>query len=64
MRRNGDFEQWIKFFLQAIYESADDAIITIDKLIALHNTNIAKVKGMGRASKTAMRLFLYLEETP
>jgi Fic family protein len=64
VRRNGNFEQWVKFFLQAIYETADDAINTIDKLIALHNKNIDKIKSMGRASKTAMRLLLYLEENP
>ena len=34
VRRNGNYEQWIKFFLQAIYESAEDATITIDKLTA------------------------------
>lgn len=64
VRRNGNYEQWIKFFLQAIYESAEDATITIDKLTALHDKNIAAIEGMGRAAKTAMRLFSYLEENP
>lgn len=64
VRRNGNYEQWIKFFLQAIYESAEDATDTIDKLTALHNKNIASISGMGRAAKTALRLFAYLEENP
>lgn len=64
VRRNGKYEQWIKFFLQAIYESAEDATDTIDKLTALHDKNIAAISGMGRASKTALRLFAYLEENP
>jgi len=64
VRRNGNYEQWIKFFLQAIYESAEDAIATIDKLTALHERNIAAISGMGRAAKTALRLFSYLEENP
>lgn len=64
VRRNGNYEQWIKFFLQAIYESAEDATLTIDKLTVLHDKNIAAIGEMGRAAKTALRLFAYLEENP
>ena len=64
VRRNGNYEQWIKFFLQAIYESAKDATNTIDKLTVLHDANFTAISKMGRASKTALRLFAYLEENP
>lgn len=64
VRKNGNYEQWIKFFLQAVYESAEDATDTIDKLTALHDKNINAISGMGRAAKTALRLFAYLEENP
>jgi len=64
VRRNGNYEQWVKFFLQAVYESAEDATIAIDKLTALHDKNIALIMRMGRASKTAVRLFSYLEANP
>lgn len=64
VRRSGNYEQWVKFFLQAIYESAEDATITIDKLTTLHEKNIMIIEKMGRASKTAMRLFSYLEKSP
>jgi len=64
VRRNGNYEQWVKFFLQAMYESAEDATITIDKLTALHDKNVAAIEAMGRAAKTARRLFFYLEKHP
>jgi len=64
VRRNGNYEQWIKFFLQAIYESAKDATETIDKLTMLHDKNSVTINGMGRAAKTALRLFAYIEEHP
>lgn len=64
VRRNGNYEQWIKFFLQAIHESAEDATLTIDKLTTLHDKNISAINKMGRATKTALRLFAYLEENP
>lgn len=64
VRRGGNYEQWVKFFLRAIYESAEDATLTIDKLTALHDKNITAIGEMGRAAKTALRLFSYLEENP
>ena len=64
VRAKGNFEQWIKFFLQAIHESAQDAINTIEELVKLHNRNILAVKGTGKASKTITKVFEYLEVSP
>ena len=64
VRNKGSYEQWVKFFLQAIYESAEDAIITIDSLTALHSQSVAAIEKMGRSAKTALRVFAYLEENP
>ena len=64
VRVNGDYEQWVKFFLSALEESAHDAIETIDKLIALREKNTALVKGMGRSAKTLTKLMDYIEEFP
>lgn len=41
IRNNGSFEQWIKFFLKGVAETAQDATAAIDKLNALHNKNEA-----------------------
>jgi Fic family protein len=64
VRRNGNYEQWVKFFLQSIYESAEDATTTIDKLTALHDKTTNIVMGFGRSAKTALKLFAYLERSP
>lgn len=64
VRNKGNYEQWVKFFLLAIIESADDAISTIDKLTVLHNKNVAVISGMGRAAKNTMLVFDYLEANP
>lgn len=64
VRSKGNYEQWVKFFLQAIAESANDAIAAIDELTALHDKNVDLVAGMGRASKNAMIVFRYLEANP
>ncbi len=64
VRRTGNYEQWISFFLQALLESAEDAISAIGELTRLHDESAAKVAGMGRASKNAKRVFEYLEANP
>ncbi len=64
VRVKGDYEQWIKFFLEALIESAEDAISTIDELIELHTANTALISKQGRASKNTMLIFHYLETNP
>ncbi|MBR1432603.1 MAG: Fic family protein [Ruminiclostridium sp.] len=64
VRSKGNYEQWVKFFLTAIYECSQDAIQTIDKLTALHEKNEKKVSEMKRAAKNTMSVFRYLEKNP
>ena len=64
VRARGNYEQWVKIFLQAIMESAEDATTTIDELIALHDANVSAVSKLGRAAKNAMLVFNYLESNP
>ncbi len=64
VRSKGNYEQWIRFFLQAIAECAEDAITTIDKLTALHNKNEAALQQTGRAAKNTLLVFHYLEANP
>ena len=66
VRRKGNYEQWINFFLQAVMESAEDAIHTIDQLTALHDKNmVLLMDGVAkRQADTLKRLFAYLEANP
>lgn len=64
VRTDGDYEQWVRFFLTGIKDSAEDAIEAIDKLTALHDKNISVINNMGRASRNVMKLFTYLEANP
>ena len=64
VRRNGNYEQWIKFFLLALSEAATDAIDTIDKLIELHDRTAQSINSFGKAKTSALKLMTYLEENP
>ncbi len=64
VRNKGYYEQWVRFFLLAINESAIDSIETIRKMVALHDKNIKLISETGRASKTIFKVFTYLEGNP
>jgi len=64
VRNKGNYEQWVKFFLQAVLESAEDAVDKIQKLSALHIKNAETIGKMGRVAKTTLRLLSYLEANP
>lgn len=64
VRAKDNYEQWVKFFLLAIKESAEDAVETIQKLNELHNKNVSTIEGLGRQAKTARLIFNYLEQNP
>lgn len=64
IRRNGDYEQWIKFFLRALIVSSENAISTIQRLLELHERNIKLVRDMKRVSGSTLKVFLYLEKNP
>ncbi len=64
VRVKGNYEQWVKFFLLALIESAEDATATIDELTVLHDKNVEAISGMGRAAKNVQLVFDYLEANP
>lgn len=65
VRRTGDYEQWITFFLQAFADSAEDAIQTIDQLTALHAQNTASLERLSKRQKSnVLKVFSYLEANP
>lgn len=65
VRKTGDYEQWILFFLQALADSSSDAIDTIDKLTKLHNRNINLLDDISPRQKTnVLKVFNYLEKNP
>jgi Fic family protein len=64
VREKDNYVQWIKFFLKGIFESAEDALSSIDKLIALHDKNMEIVIQEDSREKSLLRLFEYIEKKP
>ena len=66
VRRAGNYEQWILFFLRAVAASAEDAVAAIDCLHALHEKNVTVLTdGTNKKQRTTLtKLFSYLEAHP
>lgn len=65
VRKSGNYEQWVKFFLQGVAQTAEDATQTIDRLNELHQKNEEKLKDVPvRSRQNIMNLFSYIEQNP
>ena len=64
VRRSGNYEQWVRFFLEAVRAAASDALNSISRLSALHDRSVSLLPPSSRKTDQARRLFDYLEEHP
>ena len=65
VRKHGNFEQWIRFFLSVIAQTAADATETIEEITKLHNISLSKLDGISKTSmKKTTKLFEYIEMNP
>ena len=67
VRTNGTYEDWVKFFLSAAAEAAQDALETIERLQRLSVSSRCKMMDgvNGKAARSKLERFMdYLESTP
>lgn len=63
VRRSGNYEQWIKFFLRAFFNAAEDAAKTVEELSALHRFH-ADIIDKEKRNGNLKRIFSYIEQNP
>lgn len=64
VRRSGNYEQWVRFFLEAVSSAAADSLESAHKLSELHDRNIARLPKSFRSRDNVRALFDYLEQHP
>ena len=65
VRTENNLEQWIKFFLVGVIETAEKSINTLKSIIELKNKiEREKIIHMGRRSKKGLKLFYHLFSSP
>ncbi len=64
VRTDGDFENWLKYFLEGVAVIADETVATTQKLFALTNADRIKVVSGRSTSVAGVRLFELLPSHP
>ena len=64
VRKNGDWENWINFFLEGIIETARDSKLTIINVQKLFSDNVKKLDLLKRAKDSALRVFQCFQKKP
>lgn len=64
VRTEGDWEGWLAFFFQGVYEAANQAVSTAQRLLALFDADRVRLQKLGRAAGSAIRLQQHLQAHP
>jgi Fic family protein len=64
VRTHGDWEGWLRFFLSGVIETAEEALTTTRRILALFEKNRRQLEGLGRAAASAFRAHEYLQRRP
>lgn len=62
VRETGDWESWIKFFLEGVIETANQAVKTAKNIIQLFTEDRKKIEDLGRPAASALLVHHYLEK--
>ncbi len=63
-RKKNDIEQWFKFFLVGIIETAKKGILTFDKILQLQKEVEDKISSLGSRAAKAIKIVNYLYQHP
>lgn len=64
VRQAHNLEQWIKFFLNGLIDTASDGINTFKNIISLRQRYETKIMTLGARAKNAQKLLLYMFSRP
>src|SRR3989338_8921371 len=64
VRRTGDWEAWLAFFLEGVRQTADGAVSTARRLVELFQRDRDRIQEGGRAAGSALRVHEVLKARP
>lgn len=64
VRREGDWEEWLEFFLEGVRSTAEGAAVTARKLATLFREDRVRIEPRGRLAGSALRVHEALKSRP
>jgi Fic family protein len=64
VRRTGDWEKWLTFFLDGVRQTAQGAVSTAQRLVGLFGADRARIEPTGRRAGSALRVHEALKARP
>lgn len=64
VRRDGDWEAWLAFFLEGVRQTAEGAVSTAERLAEIFQADRARVEATGRRAGSALRVHEALKTRP
>jgi Fic family protein len=64
VRRDGDWEAWLAFFLQGVREAAQGAVATAERLSAMFGADRTRIEARGRRAGSALRVHEAMKARP
>ncbi len=64
LRENGDWEEWLLFFLEGVTQTAERAASTARQLLDLFDEDASRIQQQGRTASSALRVHRALQERP
>ena len=64
VRRTGDWEAWLEFFLDGVAQTSEEAVSTAQRLLSLFEDDRTRIEPEGRAAGSALRVHQAMQERP
>jgi Fic family protein len=64
VRETGDWESWIKFFLNGVIETANQATETVQSILTLFNEDRNKIENSPKQTAAVQSVHAYLQQNP
>jgi Fic family protein len=64
VRTDGDWEGWLRFFLEGVFETSQQAVSTAQRVLALFAQDRERLRALGRRAGSALRVHACLERRP
>jgi Fic family protein len=64
VRRDGDWEAWVAFFLEGVESTAAAAVNAAQRLLALFRGDEARLTGLGRSGTSVRQVYAALKQRP